>query len=107
MCIKNEKLCITNDELCSRFGRGFYKRLREHDFELTDLSETADVSEARELVVPTYEYSGRGPVSVIRMVRCEPGAVTVDGGESGTGAGAGTNAGKRKSQGSSAAAARL
>ena len=55
--------------LGDRFGRSFYDRLREHQFEITDLSETAYIKEAQELVVPTYEYSGRGPVRVIRMVR--------------------------------------
>jgi len=55
--------------LGDRFGRSFYDRLREHQFEIADLSETAYIKEAQELVVPTYEYSGRGPVRVIRMVR--------------------------------------
>ena len=52
-----------------RFGRDFYTRLREGGFEVVDLSETDEVLEARELVVPTYEYSGRGPVTVVRMTQ--------------------------------------
>ena len=52
-----------------RFGRDFYARLREGGFEVVDLSETDEVLEARELVVPTYEYSGRGPVTGVRMTQ--------------------------------------
>ena len=55
--------------LGDRFGRGFYDRLREHQFDITDITESEFVAQAQELVVPTYEYSGRGPVRVIRMVR--------------------------------------
>ena len=56
-----------------RFGRDFYTRLREGGFEVVDLSETDEVLEARELVVPTYEYSGRGPVTVVRMTQTRRG----------------------------------
>ena len=56
-----------------RFGRDFYARLREGGFEVVDLSETDEVLEARELVVPTYEYSGRGPVTVVRMTQTQRG----------------------------------
>ena len=57
--------------LGDHFGTGFYDRLRDYQFEIAELSETEYVQEALELVVPTYEYSGRGPVRVIRMVRRE------------------------------------
>lgn len=70
------------------------------------------VTEARELVVPTYEYSGRGPVRVIRMVRCEPGGVTVDGdssakasGKADKGVGEGGSRRRRRSKARSQSAA--
>ena len=72
MCGRSEVLWASPDAaLGDKFGTGFYDRLREHQFEIADLSETEYVKAALELVVPTYEYSGRGPVRLIRMVRRE------------------------------------
>jgi hypothetical protein len=74
--------------LDDRFGRAFFARLRGHGFELFDISEEPAAAEARELVVATYEYSGRGPVHIIRMVRGVEDRILIDedgGGGSGKG----------------------